>query len=241
MPKKIIKNKNIKNYILIIFSLFIIFLIYNSFPQKLNNILKNNYQSRLIEIYGYCSRDSYGFLQMIKNKYNIEKNPIIVNYKVLPNSIWTIYSPSEKFDIRPTIFLNYPENLNLVLFPNNNKVFANKNDVQYSNGIKSISFVLKQDSIRLDNNITVYKIPNNKKIEIFKKKINQTITSGEKIDLNFTTENINSRWEKIYLEINNLDKNIEDKIVKIELQLEHKYDLSKFQILEKFENCYFIK
>ena len=37
------------------------------------------------------------------------------------------------------------------------------------------------------------------------------------------------------------DKNIEDKIVKIELQLEHKYDLSKFQILEKFENCYFIK
>ena len=241
MSKKIIKGKNIKNYILIIFSLFIIFIIYNSFPQKLNNIVKNNYQSRLIEIYGYCSRDSYGFLQMIKNKYNIEKNPIIINYKVLPNSIWTIYDPSKKFDIRPTIFLNYPENLNLVLFPNKNKVFVNKNDIQFSNGIKSISFVLKQDSIRLDNNITVYKIPNSKKIKIFEKKINQTITSGEKIDLNFTTENINSRWEKIYLEINNLDKNIEDKIVKIELQLEHKYDLSKFQILEKFENCYFIK
>lgn len=241
MPKKIIKDKNIKNYILIISSLFIIFLIYNSFPQKLNNILKNNYQSRLIEIYGYCSRDSYGFLQMIKKKYNIEKNPIIINYKVLPNSIWAIYSPSKKFDIRPTIFLNYPESLNLVLFPNKNKIFVNKNDIQFSNGIKSISFVLKQDSIRLDNNITVYKILNSKKIEIFKKKINQTITSGEKIDLNFTTENINSRWEKIYLEINNLDKNIEDNIVRIELQLEHKYDLSKFQILEKFENCYFIK
>ena len=241
MPKKRIKNKHLIQYILIISSLFIIFLIVNSFPKKLNNIIKNNYQSRLIEIYGYCSRDSYGFLQMIKNKYNIEKNPIIINYKVLPNSIWPIYSPSKKFDIRPTIFLNYPENLNLVLLPNNNKVFANKKDIQFSNGIKSISFVLKQDSIRLNNNITVYKIPNSKKIEIFKKKINQTITSGEKIDLNFTTENINSRWEKIYLEINNLDKNIEDKIVRIELQLEHKYDLSKFQILEKFENCYFIK
>jgi len=241
MPKKRIKNKHLTQYILIISSLFIIFLIVNSFPKKLNNIIKNNYQSRMIEIYGYCSRDSYGFLQMIKNKYNIKKNPIIINYKVLPNSIWTIYSPSKKFDIRPTIFLNYPENLNLVLLPNNNKVFANKNDIQFSNGIKSISFVLKQDSIRLNNNITVYKIPNSKKIEIFKKKINQTITSGEKIDLNFTTENINSRWEKIYLEINNLDKNIEDKIVRIELQLDHKYDLSKFQILEKFENCYFIK
>jgi hypothetical protein len=241
MPKKRIKNKHLTEYILIISSLFIIFLIVNSFPKKLNNIIKNNYQSRLIEIYGYCSRDSYGFLQMVNNKYNIKKNPIIINYKVLPNSIWTIYSASKKFDIRPTIFLNYPENLNLVLFPNNNKVFVNKNHIQFSNGIKSISFVLKQDSIRLDNNITVYKIPNSKKIEIFKKKINQTITSGEKIDLNFTTENINSRWEKIYLEINNLDKNIEDKIVKIELQLEHKYDLSKFQILEKFENCYFIK
>ena len=128
-----------------------------------------------------------------------------------------------------------------MLFPNKNKVFANKDDIQFSNGIKSISFVLKQDSIRLDNNITIYKIQNSKKIEIFKKKINQTITSGEKIDLNFETENINSRWEKIYLEINNIDKNIEDKILRIELLLKHKYDLSKFQILEKFDNCYFIK
>lgn len=241
MPKKRIKNKHLTQYILIISSLFIIFLIVNSFPKKLNNIIKNNYQSRMIEIYGYCSRDSYGFLQMIKNKYNIKKNPIIINYKVLPNSIWTIYNPSKKFDIRPTIFLNYPENLNLVLFPNKSKVFVNKNDIQFSNGIRSISFILQQDSIRLDNNISVYKILNGKKIEIFKKKIDLTIASDEKIDLNFKTENINSRWEKIYLEINNLDKNIEDKIVKIELQLEHKYDLSKFQILEKFENCYFIK
>ena len=241
MPKKRIKNKHLTQYILIISSLFIIFLIVNSFPKKLNNIIKNNYQSRMIEIYGNCSRDSYGFLHMIKNKYNLEKNPIIINYKVLPNSIWTIYSPSKKSDIRPTIFLNYPENLNLVLFPNNNKVFSNKNNIQFSSGIKSISFVFKQDSIRLDNNITIYKILNSKKIEIFKKKINQTISSGEKIDLNFATENINSRWEKIYLEINNIDKNIEDKILRIELLLKHKYDLSKFQILEKFENCYFIK
>jgi len=241
MPKKRIKNKHLTQYILIISSLFIIFLIVNSFPKKLNNIIKNNYQSRMIEIYGYCSRDSYGFLQMIKNKYNIKKNPIIINYKVLPNSIWTIYNPSKKFDIRPTIFLNYPENLNLVLFPNKSKVFVNKNDIQFSNGIRSISFILQQDSIRLDNNISVYKILNGKKIEIFKKKIDLTIASDEKIDLNFKTENINSRWEKIYLEINNLDKNTEDKIVRIELQLEHKYDVSKFQILEKFDNCYFIK
>jgi hypothetical protein len=241
MPKKRIKNKHLTQYILIISSLFIIFLIVNSFPKKLNNIIKNNYQSRLVDIYGYCSGDSYGFLQMIKNKYNIKKNPIIINYKVLPNSIWTIYNPSKKFDIRPTIFLNYPENLNLVLFPNKSKVFVNKNDIQFSNGIRSISFILQQDSIRLDNNISVYKILNGKKIEIFKKKIDLTIASDEKIDLNFKTENINSRWEKIYLEINNLDKNTEDKIVRIELQLEHKYDISKFQILEKFDNCYFIK
>jgi hypothetical protein len=241
MSKKRIKNEHLTQYILTISTLFIIFLIVNSFPKKLNNIIKNNYQSRLVDIYGYCSGDSYGFLQMIKNKYNIKKNPIIINYKVLPNSIWTIYNPSKKFDIRPTIFLNYPENLNLVLFPNKSKVFVNKNDIQFSNGIRSISFILQQDSIRLDNNISVYKILNGKKIEIFKKKIDLTIASDEKIDLNFKTENINSRWEKIYLEINNLDKNTEDKIVRIELQLEHKYDISKFQILEKFDNCYFIK
>ena len=76
---------------------------------------------------------------------------------------------------------------------------------------------------------------------IYNKKINQTISNGEKININFKTENINSRWEKIFLEINNLDKNTGSKIIKIELQLQHKYELSKFQILEKFENCYFIK
>jgi hypothetical protein len=241
MPKKKIKNKNLTHHIIIILSILIIFLIVNSFPQKLNNIVKKNYQSRLAEIYGYCSRDSYGFLQMIKNKHNIEKNPIIINYKILPNSIWTIYSPSKKFDTRPRIFLNYPENLNLTLLPNNNNIFVNKNDIQFSSGIESISFELKQESIRLNNDISVYKIVNNTRIEIFKKKINQTIVNGEKINVNFKTENINSRWEKIFLEINNLDKNAENKIIKVEFQLKHKYDLSKFQILEKFENCYFIK
>jgi hypothetical protein len=241
MPKKRIKNKHLTPQFIIILSFFIIFLIVNSFPQKLNNIVKKNYQSRLTEIYGYCSRDSYGFLQMIKNKYNIEKNPIIINYKILPNSIWAIYSPSKKFDTRPRIFLNYPENLNLVLLPNNENIFVNKNDIQFSSGIESISFELKQESIRLDHNIFVHKIVNNTRIKIFNKKINQTISNGEKININFKTENINSRWEKIFLEINNLDKNTGSKIIKIELQLQHKYELSKFQILEKFENCYFIK
>jgi hypothetical protein len=76
------KNKYLIHYILIIIILFSIFFIGNSFFQKLNNIIKKNYQSRLFEVYGNCSGDSYGFLQMVKNKYNLEKNPLIINYKV---------------------------------------------------------------------------------------------------------------------------------------------------------------
>ena len=235
------KNKYLIHYILIIIILFSIFFIGNSFFQKLNNIIKKNYQSRLVEVYGYCSGDSYGFLQMVKNKYNLEKNPLIINYKVLPNSIWSIYSPSKKFDIRPRIFLNYPENLNLSLFPFNKNTFVNKSDIQFSSGIKSISFELKEDNIQIDSKLSIYKIVNNTRVNIFQKRINQIITNNEKIILNFETEDINSRWEKIYLEINSLEINTRDKLIRIELQLTHKYDLSKFKILEKFENCYYIK
>ena len=198
MSKRRIKNKHLILYISTILFLFIII---NSFPQKLNNIIKKNYKSRLNEIYGYCSGDSYGFLQMIKNKYNIEKNPIIINYKVLPNSLWAIYNPSKKFDIRPRIFLNYPEFLDLEMLPSNNNIFMSKSDIQYSSGINSLSFLLREESIRIDNDISIYKIINNTRINLFEKKINQTITSGERINVNFKTENINSRWEKIYLEI----------------------------------------
>jgi hypothetical protein len=235
------KNKYAIHYISIIIFLFAIFVISNSFPQKLNNIVKKNYQLRMIEVYGYCSGDSYGFLQMLKNKYNLEKNPTIINYKVLPNSIWAIYSPSKKFNVNPKIFLNYPESLELVLFPNNNNIFINKSDIQFSSGITSISFELTERNIQLDSDISIYKIVNNTKTDILKKKINQTISSNEKIYINFKTENINSRWEKIYLEIKNLEKKNKNNIIKIRIQLEHKYDLSKFKILEKFENCYFIK
>jgi hypothetical protein len=176
---------------------------------------------------------------MVKNKYNLEKNPLIINYKVLPNSIWSIYSPSKKFDIRPRIFLNYPENLNLSLFPFNKNTFVNKSDIQFSSGIKSISFELKEENIQIDSKLSIYKIVNNIRVNIFQKRINQIITNNEKISLNFETEDINSRWEKIYLEINSLENNTRDKLIRIELQLTHKYDLSKFKILEKFENCYF--
>lgn len=241
MSKNKINNIRFKHYYIpIIIIFFIIFFITTSFIQKFNNILKNNYYSRMVETNGYCSMDSYGFLQMIKKKYNLEKNPIIINYKVLPNSIWAIYTSSKKFDNRPRIFLNYPKNLDLLLFPSN-KFFINKSDIQFSTGIKSISFILKEENIRLSHDISIYKILNHKKIYIFKKRIDQIITNTEKIDVNFKTESINSRWEKVYLEIKNLDENIMKKIIRIELELKHKYDLSEFEILENYENCYFIK
>lgn len=241
MSQKKIKNIRLKHYyILIIIFFFIIYLITTPFIKKFNNILKKNYYSRMVEINGYCSMDSYGFLQMIKEKYNLERNPLIINYKVLPNSIWAIYSPSKKFDNRPRIFLNYPKNLDLLLFPSN-KFFINKSEIQFSSGIKSISFILKEENIKLNHDISIYKILNHKKVYILKKKINQIINNAEKINLNFKTESINSRWEKVFFEIKNLDENIMSKIIRIELHLKHKYDLSEFEILENYENCYFIR
>ena len=72
--------------IILIYILIIIFMHNNNLWRKFYNILNDNYNSRLIKKSGFCNKDSYGFLRMVKKKHQLKENPMIINYAVIPNT-----------------------------------------------------------------------------------------------------------------------------------------------------------
>ena len=234
------KNKiklNINLNLIIIF-LLIIFLIKSDFFRKLYFLNQDNYTKRMIDQYGYCSKESYGFLIDLKKKYKFDVNPRIVNHDILPSSNWIIYDSSKDFENRPRIFLNYQKKPSLK-FNNLKKNFISEGHVQYTNFLESITFKTKSGNFYINDNIKIYKIFNGKKKLIFKKYVNENIESQKKIYANFKTEEFNSRWEKFYFELEN--KNHSNKIDKVILNFRNKYQFSDEDVLFSKKNCFYIK
>ena len=65
LKKNKINKKNFYFYLVLVL-LIIIFLIKLDFFKKLYSLSTNNFNQRMINNYGYCGNDSYGFLSDIK-------------------------------------------------------------------------------------------------------------------------------------------------------------------------------
>ena len=73
---------NLKKFKINIFFFILLFLVFaNKFDFFLNTliILKNNAHSRLIDNYGYCNPQAYGFIKYVYSKYNLNKYNIKTN------------------------------------------------------------------------------------------------------------------------------------------------------------------
>jgi len=198
MRKKIkINQKNLNLYLIIIF-LVTIFLIKIDLFRNTYSLLNENYNQRMIRIYGDCSKDSFGFLTEIKNKYDFKENPKINNSEVIPTSDWIIYDPKLNFSDQPKIFLNYTKNPTLNFTMLDNK-FVSTNYVQFTDNLKNIQFDTRKENINLNIKLKIFKEINNKKKLVFVKFLKQPFN-----EINFKTEKFNSRWEKFILEIENL-------------------------------------
>ena len=238
MPKK---NKIQQNviFVLLLSFLLIILLIKIDFFKNLYFLYKNNYTVRMINIYGHCEKESYGFLNNLNKKKILKKNPKILNFNVYPNSIWMIYNSKLEFEENPNIFLNYQIKPVLTFeYLNNN--FISQNHVQYTNYIDSITFEIKSNKLELNNNIKIFKYNNYKKEIIFEKFINKKILDGEIIDISFETKKLNSRWEPIYIEIENFEY-INNNFHSITLNLKNEYVFNEDDIIYSKNNCYYIK
>ena len=231
-----------KNFGVLIIGFLILSFIYNhNIFRKLYNIFVTSYESRLTKKQGYCSRESVGFLRMLKKKYRFNFNPLIVNYEnSVPSSGWSIYDNHNKTDNKHKILLNYPKNLSLHFKPLN-KIFYSEGTVRHSNGVSNIIFELKDKHIRINSKIKIYRKTLNKKDIIYEENFHKLIKNNQIIPIEFKTKEINSVYRPTYIEISNLSGDQIGKINSIILNLNHEFNLKDFTIIEKFNNCYYVK
>ena len=236
-----VKKFKINFGILIIGFLILSFIYNHNLFRKLYNIFVINHESRLTKKYGYCSRESVGFLRMLKKKYKFNFNPLIVNYEdAVPDSGWSIYDNHNKTDENHKILLNYPNNLSLNFKPLN-KVFYSEGTVKHSNGISNIIFDLKNKHIRIDSKIKIYrKTFNKKEIIIYEENFHKLVENNQIIPIEFKTKKINSIFKPTFIEISDLSDNQIEKINSIIVNLNHEFKLKDFTIIEKFNNCYYV-
>ena len=101
-----IKKTNNYTYYLVI--LFLI--IYFNFFENVYIIYKSNFNERLVSNYGYCEKNSYGFIKFIEKKYKFNRNISIQNDEIYPSSQAFIYKPKKENNKKFLILLNHNEN-----------------------------------------------------------------------------------------------------------------------------------
>ena len=226
------KNKNILLVILIIFFSVEVDLFKNFY-----NIFSKNYDERMNIVYDFCFEEGIGYLRYIKKKFNINDNPTIINYAHVPNNNWAIINTNainKKSD--KIIFLNYPgseKKIELHKIKNNLYEFKDvefyKDKYSKIKKIEIISKNLPQKNFTIEI-FTVDKYINKKHI----KKINLLKSTNYPINLLF--DKINLSEKKLFFKLDNIDDNFE-----LNLLLINKYFLNQYKIIDKFENCYFVK
>jgi len=106
-----LKNINTKVLYLIIILLFIS----TTFGFFLNSykLIKNNYSSRMLSIYGDCSKEGYGFTKFINNKYKSDFNYIVINGKsqIFAHTQDLFYDKNKIFSDQFKILINYENEL----------------------------------------------------------------------------------------------------------------------------------
>ena len=103
-------NLKILTFDNLIYILIIIFLsVHFKFFENTYIIFKSDYHQRLISNYGYCEKNSYGFIKYKEKKYKLKKNIKIINDESYPLSDGFIYKPKKNYYKNQIILINYNE------------------------------------------------------------------------------------------------------------------------------------
>jgi len=234
---KFIKDKKI--IILLIFIIF--FTIKINFFRNLVEVMSFSYNKRITQTYGYCGGESIGYLIYLKNKYNIYDNPKIINYKHTPGNDWAIVNTNNiNKNSNKIILLNYPGNeLKVFLNKITNELYELKNiGFLFNKFLNIITLEIINENLKnteINMSLDIYTINNNN----VKKKIKVLNIDNSKTSLDVSFNEIDAD-DKLFFKIKNLNKdnNIELSFL---LNLENKYNLKDYEIIEKNSNCYYIQ
>ena len=233
------KNKNLLSYLIISF-LILIFIYNNNLTQKTYKILFVDYNGRINNIYGFCGKESVGYLRHIKKKYNIKDNLTIFDYGVHAPAAWSINNPQNNTIDDKFILLNYPEIFDIKFYNDNKGMWYKIQDIQYSKGINYVYFNLNRNNIKINGSVEIIKKSSNKEKIIHSFKINQIINNKQKIYENYLSNDLNARKDLVYLRVKLMDKRNFKYINSISINLKNMFDINKFKIIDKFENCYYV-
>ena len=236
-----------KSQIAVLLILIIVVGIKTNFFINLAEVNLHKFEDRIKNKYGYCSKESIGYLLYLKKEYQIRDNPKIVNYIHTPQVNWAIINTKIiNKNSKKLILLNYPgPEIRIDLKRINNSLFEFEDANFFSNKFNKI------ESIEIVNNsknfekinwtidiVTIDKSRNKKNIKAFD--IKAFLGESVKINLEVFFENLNLGGKKFYFKIKNGNisryKNLQLKIV-----LKNKYILENFQIIDSIDNCYYVR
>jgi len=234
--KKLLFNNLIG--LLLLISILLIFFVNLNIFKKSYIILKSNTFDRLIERYGYCNGEGFGFIKFIQNKYDLKQNPIIINYAIYPSPYWMLENTKIQFNNNQIILINYPNSYTLNFKKKNKNEFVNSNFVEHSSGIKNINLHLDNNkkTERISAKINIIKLFHNKEKLVKTFFIDQEYSNKISIPVDFDTSELNSRWEKIIVRIYNTNYNIRN----INFDMKNLYNPNLTKIIEKYESCYYV-
>jgi len=103
-----IRKKEIKNIGLFLIFLFIIFKFFNT-PYNFYSILNWSYEKRMVQNYGFCKNESWGFYNLVVKKYDLKNQEIkIINDEghVTLDNLFGL-KKKQKNNIKYLMVLNY--------------------------------------------------------------------------------------------------------------------------------------
>ena len=238
-------NTKKKSQIIVLLILIIALSIKTNFFKNLAQVSLYKFDDRIISRYGYCSDESIGYLLYLKKKYQIKDNPKIVNYIHTPQVNWAIRNTKKiNKNSKQLILLNYPgSKIRIDLKKINNNLFEFKDAYFFSikfDNIESVEiFNNSKNFEKINWKLDIIKIDksrNKKNIKIFN--VEGFLNESLKIKLDLLFEKLELAEEKLYFKINNISK-FEN--IQLQIILKNKYILNNFQIIDKFDNCYYVK
>ena len=236
-----------KTQIIVLLILIIIGAINTNFFRNLAEVLSYRFDDRIKNKYGFCSGESIGYLFYLKKKYQIKDNPKIVNYIRTPQVNWAMINTKIiNKNSKEFILLNYPGlkfKTNLIMI--NNNIFEPR-EIDFLHDkfdkIESIEILNNSRNIKKINwKLEVVLTDRSRNEKIIKEfNIKDFLVESLKIKLDILNENLNLDKKKLYFKIKNINiSEIED--LQISLIMRNKYILKNFQIIDKIDNCYYIR
>jgi hypothetical protein len=263
MNIKKLKNKIISSNILdvaIVIILILSLLNQTNFFKKIYMMInKYNYAERFQKSYGYCGKDSIGYVNYINNKFYLKEKPTIINYSTRPDVNWVFFNVNLKQSNNRFIILNYNQKLVLSFSKLNDKknYYIASSVISNASEIDNIIINSKYE-LKFDGKIKVFKVPvgsYNADIEKLKKNIDLTKLKeiyvknfqaneikNNIIIINKLIDNINAGNELNLISIETKNQNALNYVDGFTMNLKNTIDLNKYKILDNSNNlCFFLE